>query len=381
MAACPSNGTVFAIYTTTGTGGVGDLSKAWILNFFEWWEDQDGGVTFAELGYQDVRNCNLADHSTLKLYVQPGGNAYKQQKKLGADGKATVLDLINNSSKAYLGICAGFFYSAPDYYWQGSYYDWQYLLGAFQTVEGSITEIADYDESPGYAVTSVDTDDGYFRMTYYGGPTLGMEDTSGSHPGTDVITLVDTQDELTGGLTVVNGNKKMLLLTVHPEAMASDISGLSLDQQIENYKWLANQINDIAGTSFSVPSYASYECNDGVDNDSDGDADFPNDAGCDSPLDDDETDPVASCSDNFESGDLGNWTLSGPGDSWQVTTETVYAGSYAARAKRSGAGDDSFMEMSINSCGTTFSYYRRLKGLDRGDDFEASYYNNGAWTS
>ncbi len=173
----------------------------------------------------------------------------------------------------------------------------------------------------------------------------------------------------------------MLLTTVHAEAMASDISGLSLDQQIENYKWLANQINDIAGTNFSVPSYASYACNDGSDNDNDGDADFPADAGCDSPLDDDESDPLASCSDGFESGDLSDWTLSGPGADWQATSETVYAGSYAARAKRTGAGSDSYMEMAINNCGSTFSYYRRLKGLDVGDDFEASYYNNGSWTS
>ena len=46
---------------------------------------------------------------------------------------------------------------------------------------------------------------------------------------------------------------------------------------------------------------AAIQCNDGLDNDSDGHTDYPDDPGCDSALDTDETDPPL-CGDNICNG-------------------------------------------------------------------------------
>jgi glutamine amidotransferase-like uncharacterized protein len=128
------------------------------------------------------------------------------------------------------------------------------------------------------------------------------------------------------------------------------------------------------------------QCNDGIDNDGDSFIDFPSDIGCTDSLDDDETDPtgpVEIFSDGFENG-MGNWVLYGSGRQWTSNSESVYEGSLAARAKRTGAGDDSFMETSfdVSQFSTvTFEYYRRLKGLDAADDFEVQYFNGLSWVS
>lgn len=385
VAACPINqSTNIVAYTQTGLGGVGDLSSQWIVAFLDWFKSQDASLDYVELDATDVKDdCDLSSFSNLKLYIQPGGDAYKQQKILRQGGKDNILDFLNNNG-AYLGICAGFYYAATDYYWQGSYYDWSYVLGEFPTVEGSIVEIADYDENPGYAVTGIDdeVDGEHFQMTYYGGPTRGYVDTSESHPGNRVLTFstpVNGKNLLAG----VRDGKK-LMLTVHPEAYEGiGIEGLTTEQRIENYKWLANRINDVAGTNFYVPPYETPapQCSDGVDNDGDNYIDYPNDPGCDSADDNNETDPGSGCFDGFESGSLSDWTLSGPGDPWQAETNTVHSGSYAAEARGTGAGDDAFMEKDITGCGTTFSYYRKLVGLDGVDDFEAGYYDNETWTT
>ena len=53
------------------------------------------------------------------------------------------------------------------------------------------------------------------------------------------------------------------------------------------------RINADAATQGGTTTYA---CNDGVDNDGDGKIDYPNDPGCSSSTDNDETDPTTSCS-------------------------------------------------------------------------------------
>ena len=80
---CPiSSNTDIAFYGKTGFGGVGDLSKSWIIHFLDWWKQQDASVDYAELDSYDItRDCDLDSFDNLKLYIQPGGNAYYQQNK------------------------------------------------------------------------------------------------------------------------------------------------------------------------------------------------------------------------------------------------------------------------------------------------------------
>src|SRR3989344_5816421 len=176
--ACPiQSDTNIVIYGDTGTGGVGSLSKSWITHFMDWWKTQDPNVKYVFLDRNDVKtDCNLASFPNIKLYIQPGGNAYYQQNALGSTGRTKILSYLDGNG-AYLGICAGAFYAANDYYLQGTYYNWPNLLKRFPTVEGSITDIADYDANPGYALTGINSFDRSFNMIYYGGPTRGWRDT------------------------------------------------------------------------------------------------------------------------------------------------------------------------------------------------------------
>src|SRR3989344_2863049 len=180
--ACPiQSNTNVVIYGETGFGGVGDLSKSWIGKFMSWWKTQDSNINYVFLDATDIKtDCPLKNYPQVKLYIQPGGNAYYQQNKLDVAGKNNILDYIDNRNGSYLGICAGFFYASNDYWWQGDYYNWPNLLMKFPTTEGSITDIADYDANPGYAMTSLS---GGFNAIYYGGPTRGWRSTPNEYPG------------------------------------------------------------------------------------------------------------------------------------------------------------------------------------------------------
>ncbi len=410
-AACPiTTSTNVVVYGQTGTGGVGDLSKSWMTHFFDWWKSQDPSVNYMFLTSANIKSdCNLASYPNLKLYVQPGGDAYKQQKTLSSAGKNNILGFID-SGKAYLGTCAGWYYASNDYYWQGSYYNWPNLLMRFPTVEGSITSIADYDVPPGYAMTTLSNGQ---HMIYYGGPTRGWMDTPNTYPGTMLTSFAAIPNSLPAAIR--NGN--MLLTSVHAEAYENDgISGLSTAQRVENYKWLANAINDAAGTSFYVPAYsqchdgvdndadgyldlddpgcnviednneaAHPQCSDGVDNDGDGYTDYPADADCTSLRDGNEASgPTELFSDGFESG-IGAWTLSKASNAnyWTAATTNPYEGAYSAQVYPMSTTDPaSSMEKGISTAGystISVSYYRKLNLPTALKRFRAKWYDGTTW--
>ena len=296
---CPiTSNTNVVFYGETGFGGVGTLSRSWMIHFLDWWKVQDPSISYIELDSADVKSdCILTDYPNLKLYIQPGGDAYKQQNKLSSAGKSNLLNYIN-SGKGFFGACAGFYYTAVDYYWQGSYYNWPDMLNYYPaTVEGSITDIADYDSSTPYAMALLSTG---FNAIYYGGPTIGWRTTTGPAPGITEATYAAIPGELPAVIKYNNA----LLTSVHLEAFENDgITGLSTEDRIENYKYLGNLINEVAGTNFYVPAYTNPpepECNDGLDNDGDGFADLT-DAGCLDSVDDDES----NCGDNVcEGGEI-----------------------------------------------------------------------------
>lgn len=402
---CPiQSDTNVVFYGETGFGGVGTLSRSWLTHFLDWWKAQDPSIKYVILDSSDVKtDCNLANYPKVKVYIQPGGDAYYQQRKLGTAGKTNINNYIN-SGKGYVGICAGFYYTAGDYYWQGSYYNWPDLLGKYSTVEGSITDIADYDENPGYALTNV----GGFDMIYYGGPTIGWRQTPSDYPGQALLTY----NAIPGNLPAAIKDNNMLLMSVHAEAYENDgITGLSTEQRIENYKWLANAINSAAGTNFSVPDYTNppvcgngvcesgedwYSCpadcpvpacSDRIDNDGDTLIDFPNDTGCSSTIDNDETDvigPTEIFFDGFENG-ISGWTLShasGAND-WTVSTANPYFGSYHANVNPADTDNPaSSLERTISTVDHSnikFSYYRKLVLPTDLKMFKAKWFDGTTW--
>jgi glutamine amidotransferase-like uncharacterized protein len=139
------------------------------------------------------------------------------------------------------------------------------------------------------------------------------------------------------------------------------------------------------GTDSNETNNGVTACSDGIDNDGDGLVD-QNDLGCFNWSDDDETDPTGPVEvlfDGFEDGALDGWSLYGSGRQWAGSTDTSFEGSWSARAKRTGAGKDSFMEKGIDVSGfgnVTFEYYRKLISLDAADDWEVQYFD-GAWVS
>ena len=374
---CPiASGTDFAVYGQTFKGGVGTSSRSWMAHFFAWWQTQDSGVDYLFLTAAQAQACtNLkTSYPNLKMWVQPGGNAYDQQAALGAAGKSNISGFISQGG-AYLGVCAGAYYAAHEYWWEGKYYAHPNLLSAFPVpLEGAISSIAPW---PGYALTALSNGR---NAIYYGGPTIGLRYTS-ALAGTTLASFAGIDGNLPA---VIVYNNRMLLTSVHLEAFENDgISGLSTADRMENYKYLANLINDVAGTTFKVPPYAggTAACDDVKDNDGDGKVDL-SDPGCSSKLDNDETDapPGQVIADGFEAG-LGSWTVTGTGAPWTVSTLDPYTGSRHAYAVQPGVSTMTYLERTFSL--STFSggkliYYRKLIGLDGPDEFVAQYYDR-AW--
>jgi hypothetical protein len=373
--ACPiQDSTVFAVYGQTFKGGVGTSSRSWMTHFFDWWKAQDPGVNYLFLTAAEAQACaNLATgYRSLKMWVQPGGDAYDQQLALGAAGKANINGFIS-AGGAYLGVCAGAYYATRDYYWEGKYYAHANLLGAYPvTMEGAISSIAPW---PGYALTALSNGR---NAIYYGGPTVGLQYTYDDLPQQEKLASFAS---IAGALPAVIVRGKILLTSVHLEAFENDgISGLSTADRTENYKYLATLINQVAGTGFKVPPYAGGKpaCQDEVDNDGDGLTDLA-DPGCSGALDNDETDAPAGVviADGFEDG-LGAWSVTGAGGRWMESSIDPYTGSRHAYAVQPGVSTMTYIERAFSlPAGSKgeLTYYRRLIGLDGPDEFVAQYYS------
>ena len=247
-ASCPIvAGTDFAVYGQTAEGGVAASSRRWMAHFFDWWKAQDPTLDYVFLSAAEAQACtNLkSTYPDLRMWVQPGGNAYDQQDALGATGKANINGFIDKGG-AYLGVCAGAYYAAPDYWWEGEHYAHPHLLGAYpRTMEGAISRIAPW---PGYAVTALSNGR---NAIYYGGPTIGLQHTNLSNLAGEQEASFASID---GQLPAVIIYRNLLLTSVHLEAFEDDeSSGLGTADRIENYRYLATLINRVARTNFEVP--------------------------------------------------------------------------------------------------------------------------------
>eukprot|EP01062_Namystynia_karyoxenos_P069308 TRINITY_DN64824_c0_g1_i1.p1 TRINITY_DN64824_c0_g1~~TRINITY_DN64824_c0_g1_i1.p1 ORF type:complete len:289 (+),score=87.96 TRINITY_DN64824_c0_g1_i1:98-964(+) len=253
-AACPIQpSTNVVVYTGNG---VGTWSRQWETGFWEWWSAADTRIRPAYLDSQQVSllSCggSMAGHAGLQIYVQPGGDAYEYHKHLGVTGKRNINGMLD-AGKYYLGTCAGWYYAAGDYYWQtgqhlGGYQDWRNLLGRYETVEGSLTGIANYPDS------ALTTDSNGRSVVYYGGPTRGWRQTDSSVQGTVLSRYTSGGAENDAAAVEY---QRMLLFSPHYEAIEGmggpTNPGLTKDARIANWRWRAQRINALLGTDWTIP--------------------------------------------------------------------------------------------------------------------------------
>ena len=157
-AACPlrnSTRIVYSIARTSGPNpqGVGPASQVWIADLLWWWSRHDPSVTYQSLTASELQACELAAFPNLRVFLNPGGNAYYQATALGPTGRKHIRDFVlrEDPPAAYAGFCAGAYIAAHDYIWETVYEGLDYLnfrtsppFSLFpHTVEGSLVDIGD----------------------------------------------------------------------------------------------------------------------------------------------------------------------------------------------------------------------------------------------
>jgi glutamine amidotransferase-like uncharacterized protein len=450
----------FAIYSGSGTW---EPSKTAFKNFLEY-----KGLSWQEVNKNDINRKNLIGN--YRGLFMPGGWAGDYNRDIKSAGDQHIRDFINQGG-AYIGMSAGAFYACDVTIWEGNVYNYPSNIFDGDCI-GPIEEIAPW---PDYTMTTMNInlnhpsnlyEPAQRDVLYYGEPYFVP------NSGQEMLTIATwivpsnpTIDNTPGIISFNYGQGRVALFGPHPEIeeddnrdgtnFADELSdgpdgsdwpliwttvdwilkdpisqppGTQLKQcsdGIDNDGDLLVDLNDPGCDSPSDDDETDptpNQCEDGIDNDFDNLTDFPNDPGCSSPTDDDETDttptqcsdgldndgdllidlndpgcsspedddetnpsgPVELFSDNFESGNLNNWFTYGSGRPWSASTDQVFEGNYAARAKRTGAGKDSFMETNLILTGynsITLEYYRKLVSLDAADDWEVQYFDNGFWTT
>jgi hypothetical protein len=260
-AACPIKAETTVAYFA-GDGATADCQD-WEKHFFAWWGRGEPRIVVQRMTAAATKRCDLARYPNLKLWVQPGGNAYDQQKALGPEGKANILKYLQaGNSSHYLGTCAGWFVASTDYWWQGAHFAWPDTLGIFETVEGSITNIWDDTKPPGYALTTVTAAAGAagsregteLTALYWGGPTRGWNATPNSVTGKPLLTFSSIPGHLPA--SVLDG--RHLFFSAHLEAYEGHPSGVHLNpvHREQNYRFRADQINQLTGENWTLPPVA-----------------------------------------------------------------------------------------------------------------------------
>ena len=260
------------IYAATGAGGVGQFSDVWTRAFFAWWASGNpvGDINAhfiedaSELADYYVGGCRLSDagaYPRLRLYAQPGGDADNASIALGTGGRDNILDFAASPQGHYRGTCAGFYYAAGSYWWDGMFYGQAWMPHWLPTVEGPISEIAQY---PAYAPTKLSNG---LTVVYWGGPALGLNlSGSGVPAGASVVaSFADATVPRTIPAVIQYQGPyvRALLNSPHPEAQAG--VGLSCSpplppgcltdaQQLANWQFLASNINTLLQSSWRIPT-------------------------------------------------------------------------------------------------------------------------------
>eukprot|EP01035_Chromulina_nebulosa_P018093 gene18093-23742_t len=264
--------------------GVGSASLIWVQDLLWWWKSYDSSISYIGLTASQLQSCDLSSYPNLRVYINPGGDAYNQLSSLGTKGTANIKAFVQRDQtnpSAYVGFCAGGYIAAHDYLWETMYEGPGYYnyasnppLSLFpHTVEGSIFDINDdqFGDQYNSKFRLVNVSNGH-QMLYYGGSTFGyngVEDytnPSSSHYDSKIEVLVYYSDFY--GYNSVNipavwkyGN--VLLTSVHPEAdncttkQDSDCPAegtISTENILQNRAWLCTYVNTVSNSSFAVPS-------------------------------------------------------------------------------------------------------------------------------
>ena len=258
------------VYSATGEGGVGDNSDRWTRMFFSWLSNANSGlkVEFVvdprEISAYYTDGCKLRDFTSLKLWVSPGGSADNQTASLGPGGRDNILDFADTPQGHIMATCAGFYYMAGSYWWYNEFFPINWAPHFWPTVEGPISDIAAY---PLYS--PVKLSDGR-TVLYWGGPTIGMNNTAGAVPNGGVeLVAFDAPflpRSLGAAFSYVGAHVKALFNSPHPEAVAG--SGISCSpplpsgcitsqDQLANWKWLAAAVNSLTGEKWIIPDKLS----------------------------------------------------------------------------------------------------------------------------
>lgn len=280
-ASCPITNTTNIVYSKVS--GVGGASLIWVQNLLAWWKAEDLSINYLGLTAVDIQSCDLASFNNLRVYINPGGDAYNQLTSLGAAGTAHIKEFVTrdqSSPSAYVGFCAGGYMAAHDYLWETmyegpGYYNYATVppLSIFpHTVEGSLVDVNDdqFGDQFSSKFRMVNVSNGH-RMLYYGGSTFGYNgvadfaDKSSPLYDPKIEVLIYYSDFY--GHNAVNipaawkyGN--IVLTSVHPEAddctpmQDSDCpptGTVPAQDYLRNRAWICKYINDASQSKFNVP--------------------------------------------------------------------------------------------------------------------------------
>jgi glutamine amidotransferase-like uncharacterized protein len=294
-AACPIRPDTQVVYSKAT--GVGGASIVWVEDLLWWLRSHDPTFTYQGLVEQDVQSCELRSFRNLRLYINPGGNAYNQLSALGANGTRHIREFIERDAasmgrSAYAGFCAGAYMAATGYVWETMYEGPGYFnfkndppLGVFpHLVEGSLVDIGDdqYSDQFGHKYRVVNVSNGH-QMLYFGGSSFGFNavadvtDPASALHDPEVEVVLYYQDfygsaAFDGGtfnLPAAWRRKNLFLTSIHSEAdnctrddgragSADCTPAGTIPHQmiLRNRAWLLTHLNRVAGTSWQAPQQA-----------------------------------------------------------------------------------------------------------------------------
>lgn len=109
--ACPIRDSTTIAYSVVD--GVGSGSRIWISDFLSWLAASDPSAEAVSLTAQDLRvHCDLSSFLNLRVFINPGGDAYAQLYSLGVEGTDNIKAFVHRGNSSYVGICAGTYLAA-----------------------------------------------------------------------------------------------------------------------------------------------------------------------------------------------------------------------------------------------------------------------------
>ena len=184
VAPCPVREDTVIVYSRAT--GVGGASIIWVEDLLWWLQQADAELKYQGLSETDVQACDLASFSKLRLYINPGGNAYNQLSALQANGTRNIKNFVTRDQaahpSAFVGFCAGAYMASFAYLWETMFEGLGYFnfkqdppLDIFpHMVEGSLVDINDdqFSDQMGHKYRMVNVSNGH-QMLYFGGSSFG----------------------------------------------------------------------------------------------------------------------------------------------------------------------------------------------------------------